>query len=569
LPTLVFYAIFIVVACFLEAFNFSPPRIISSWLILASLLLSIELIALSLMKSLPKSFRTGFSSIYHIAIAGLLLGIIYYNLRFGVPVSAMTMQALLQTNLTEAQEFLSVYANGLAVLTVVAGLLVIIACSVARHRGNSAEIPRYSAVAIAIVAATEFAFLYKPGGLYEATIGYTYTYYHELAELHKIQALRRKSVLPINAHKSTKGETYVLVIGESENRNHMRVYGYPKPTTPWLDQKVCQPNWIIFRNAHSNHTHTVPTLSFALTSANQYNGQSYYSSPSIFEVAKAAGFRTYYLSNQQTLGEWSNPISAIASTADVSININANIGYTNAANYFDSDLVERFRRLKSQVDSSINNLIVFHLLGSHIEYCRRYPQGFGRFGSKKPQSALDELRHRIGWPEEADTARRKQIDCYDNSVAFTDFVLSQIFAEAKQLPGFRAFVYLSDHADAVDEGLGHDADRFSFAMTHIPMVVALSDAFVASHPRRVEALRDHTYSIWTNDLLYDLLIGLMGVDVDSYNSAYDLSSPSYILNWKSALTLHGRRKLKDDPEFASAASGNVRYAVSNVRCEQQ
>ena len=107
------------------------------------------------------------------------------------------------------------------------------------------------------------------------------------------------------------------------------------------------PNWISFNHAYSNHTHTVPTLSLALTAASQYNGKVYLRSPSILDVTKAAGFRTYWLSNQLGLGPDDNPISAIAGTADVYIKVNSHIGETVATDPFDSESVEKFLQLKS------------------------------------------------------------------------------------------------------------------------------------------------------------------------------------------------------------------------------
>src|SRR6185437_11068969 len=117
-----------------------------------------------------------------------------------------------------------------------------------------------------------------------------------------------------------------------------------------------------------------------------------------------------------------------------------------------------------------------------------------------------------------------------------------------ELPGFRAFVYLPDHAEAVDAGLMHDPQRFTFAMTHISLLVWLSDAFMTSEPDRAKALHQHENSVWTNDLLDDLLVGLTGIDAKNHDTSYDLSSNGYRLDWNSALTFHGAKKVKDDPQ---------------------
>ena len=71
----------------------------------------------------------------------------------------------------------------------------------------------------------------------------------------------------------------MLVIGESQNKDHMSLYGYSRKTTPWIDEQICRPNWVSFNHAYSNYVQTVPALSLALTAASQYNGKAYISSP--------------------------------------------------------------------------------------------------------------------------------------------------------------------------------------------------------------------------------------------------------------------------------------------------
>jgi heptose-I-phosphate ethanolaminephosphotransferase len=537
LPMLCFYLVFLGFACFVDAYNGGPPNIIRSWLILVGLILSIELVGIGLMRRLPRLFRA-VSTSYHIALTSLLLLVFCYNLRFNAPISGETIVALLQTTTFEAHEFIATHADLRLIMLVAACLLIIIAFNVAQHRLVERHIPPRAIAAIAIVALAQFTSFYKPSMLETTVLGTIDAYYTELAKLRKMQAARQN--LPsVGAQKIGKGESYVLVIGESENRDHMSLYGYPRQTTPWIDGQILHPNWVRFNRAYSNHTHTVPTLGLALTSASQYNGGDYWRSPSILDVMKAAGFRTYWLSNQLGLGYWDNPISAIASTADVYIKINNHIGKTVQTDFFDSELVERFRRLKGKINNDDNNFIVFHLMGSHSEYCNRYPTSFAHYENRE---------------DNISPVTRQRIDCYDNSVAFSDFVLQQIFVEAQRLPDLRALVYLSDHGDDVEAGLYHNSQLFTFKMTHIPLLIWLSDELSANRPEVLERLNDHTNVVWTNDLLYDLLVGLTGVSVEAYDPNYDLSSSSYQLNWLTALTLHGKKRVIDDPDLAPLTS---------------
>jgi heptose-I-phosphate ethanolaminephosphotransferase len=477
---------------------------------------------------------------------GPLLAVACYNLRFNAPISQQTVVALLQTTAFEVQEFVLSYADVRVVALIAVLMLVVLALGVAQHRAGRADIRGRACAAIAIVALAQFVCAYKQLNLDKTITGTRSRYNADLATLRMMQALRKMAVAEVVAHKQGRGELYVLVVGESQLKDHLSVYGYSRQTTPWLDAQMNQPNWLRFDRAYSNAVQTVPALSLALTAANQYNGKSYFESVSILDVAAAAGFRTYWLSNQRGLGRNDNAISAIAATAGFYENLGDVQGPHGRSDAFgDAQLVERFKALKEKIDPNENNLVVFHLLGSHEAYCRRFPLAFARFGPQAPASAQsDGVSDRL----RAGAIPASVVDCYDNSVAFTDLVLSQIHAEAARWPGFNGLVYVPDHGEAV--GIGHDPQLFSFPMARIPLLVWLSDQYMAREPQRAMALRDNTSKVWTNDLLYDLLVGLMGIEVDAYNARYDLSSSSYRLDPEQALTLHGRRQVMEDPGFA-------------------
>lgn len=254
------------------------------------------------------------------------------------------------------------------------------------------------------------------------------------------------------------------------------------------------------------------------------------------------------------MGAADNIVSTIAQTADTYLRINNYIGQGSEPDYYDSELVERFRQLKPQIDGAKNNLVVFHLMGNHQDWCHRFPAEFARFGSREIAAPKNYL-HPITELFSSVHGGGKNVDCYDNSLIFTDYVLSRIYAEATALDGFRALVYVPDHAEDVSGGAAHDPQRFKFAMTRIPLLVWLSDAFMVAEPKRVGALRAHVDSVWTNDLLDDLMLGLMGIEQPDSDPRVDLSSSSYNLDWSTALTMHGRRRVRDDPDHEAESKG--------------
>ncbi|MBR2300092.1 MAG: sulfatase-like hydrolase/transferase [Alphaproteobacteria bacterium] len=324
-----------------------------------------------------------------------------------------------------------------------------------------------------------------------------------------------------NTLTSSNSGIYVLVIGESETRDHMSAYGYERQTTPWLSAVKNNQNTIVFENAYANHTHTVPALTYALSSTNQYNNVDLLSSSSIIEVAKAAGFETYWISNQPKDSVYLTPLSVISNTADHQIWLNTNIGDKLSTEYYD----ERTAFELSNLQLPEKSFVVVHIMGSHGAYRDRYPAPYNRFkGSQK-----------------------KLVDSYDNSVLYTDFVLSEIYAAVQENPHFQALVYLSDHGDDADNKLGHESARFTYRMSRIPFVLIASPSLFSSNTAFFETLYQNKNKIWTNDLLYNFLIDLLGIrGLPASETAYSLFSPSYPLTRQNALTLHGQKKLSDE-----------------------
>lgn len=318
---------------------------------------------------------------------------------------------------------------------------------------------------------------------------------------------------------NTNDGIYVLVIGESQNKAHMSAYGYNRATTPWLNRMIGKNNMLLFSRAYSCHTHTVPTLLYALTAKNQYNSLQVKNSVSLLEVAKAAGYETVWLSNQVKFGAWDTPITSIASEANQQKWINSNVGETTATNYFDGKLVEEFDKIKI----TPKMLIIIHLMGNHGSYEQRYPKDFSKFTGKNT------------------------IDKYDNSIVYNDYVMSKLFDKVSKLPNFKGLIYCSDHADAVDKNLSHDSSQFDFDMTHIPLYMYLSDSYIQDNPKKYSRLQQQEDNVFTNDLLFNMLLGLMDIQLrDIYEPTNDITTTSFDNNLERFTTLYGKKHITED-----------------------
>lgn len=319
--------------------------------------------------------------------------------------------------------------------------------------------------------------------------------------------------------KKTPG-TIILVIGESSSRDYMRVYNseFPYDDTPWQeDMKSNNKDFIFYNNAYSSYVQTVPTLERALSERNQYNDRPFLDSANILDVAKKAGYTTSWFSNQGVFGEYDTAISLMAKTADLTKWSHESYGFSDL---YDEALLP----LLKNVDPKKNNFVVIHIMGSHIYYNDRYPHEFSKW-KKGP------------YPD--------GIEAYANSQLYTDWLLQQIYTYGKDNLNLQAMVYFSDHGESLDKS--HNPDTFDFVMTHIPFWIYLSPQYRAAYPQTATTLTNHEQQYFTNDLLYDTLVGLMHAPNSRYDKSRDFSNDAYRFNLHNLTTLLGEQPLTNDP----------------------
>lgn len=320
------------------------------------------------------------------------------------------------------------------------------------------------------------------------------------------------------SHKPEAG-VYVLVIGELQNRAHMQAYNYHRATTPWLDSMKNDKNMLLFTKVYSCHTHTVPTLLYALTAKNQYNNIAVKNAVSVLEVAEAAGFETVWLSNQVKYSAWDTPATSIASEANQQKWINSTLGESTNTDYFDGKLIEELEKIKI----TDKMLIVMHLMGNHGSYEQRYPKAFEKYDGKNT------------------------IDKYDNSIIYNDYVMSQVYKRARKIPNFKGLVYCSDHADAIDKNLSHDAAQFDFDMTHIPLYIYLSDSYIQNNSAKYKSLEKQKNKLFTNDLLFNLMLGVLGINLNNiYEPNNDPTADTFDNNKERFKTLYGKKYICEE-----------------------
>lgn len=321
---------------------------------------------------------------------------------------------------------------------------------------------------------------------------------------------------------------YVLVIGESVTRDHMGCYGYYRQNTPWMTSMLSSNGYVQFNKAWSCANDTVSALTYALTSKNQYNTEDLKDAVSIIDIANAVGYETVWLSNQVQYGLADTPITTIASEAKQQIWVHDKVGhlkdgrYLDLPDYYDERLIPAIDNIKL----SSRMLIVIHLMGSHNSYKVRYPERYNIFTSGDKELDTDE---------------------YDNSILYTDNVLKGIYEKVTNIPDFKALLYFSDHGEGIDAHVGHDGNRYTSQMTRIPLTLYMSPKFIQQNDYKAYRIRNSAEHYVTNDLVFDTMIDLMNIDAGKYIHKENIIWDEKYDNNKSRFrTSYGKRVIEDE-----------------------
>ena len=305
----------------------------------------------------------------------------------------------------------------------------------------------------------------------------------------------------------------VLVIGESALRRHHALYGYSLPTTPRLS--ALSDSLVVFSDAIGSSAATNDNISRILTFRRDVDSLAWYNYPSMIELFKCAGYRTYWLSNQECGGLWSNCSAGIALTADVVAYVGAASSEDNLSVRHDEMLLEPLRR--SLADTASHRLVMCHLFGSHVQYRYRYPSSHDYFNA-------DSILRRV--PRSFLTRDMAQtIAEYDNSIRYTDSVVCCMIDEVRLCREPSVLIYFSDHGEVVYD----DSDFCGRCRecAEVPMVVYANGAFRRRFPHFVDAfMKARNQPVTTANIVY-VLMTVTGTHYPLYDATLDFLSPEF------------------------------------------
>ncbi|MGH8190129.1 MAG: sulfatase-like hydrolase/transferase [Rhodanobacteraceae bacterium] len=339
------------------------------------------------------------------------------------------------------------------------------------------------------------------------------TYRHEWDRMRR-EALQFKS-FRFHAHRVGpplhRRQVYVLVIGESSRRADWQLFGYGRATNPELSKLA---NLVPITRFITSWPESIAAIPMILTRRKpDMAWDAPWHEASILRAMAEAGYETYWISNQQAIGEFDSPVSMYAYEAE-------HVEWLNHASWtapgsYDGDLV---RPLEDAMHASNHDLfIVLHMMGSHVKYDYRYPESFEHW---KPTQ--------VSPPGEGTRIKRAR-NSYDNSILYSDHVLAEVIGVLKRSGAVTALWFESDHGELLPtptcDKEGHGVG--TVPEYEIPAFVWYSDSYAKDFPQRVAALRANAGKRTLSADTFESLIDMAGVSFPGHDESWSLFSPDW------------------------------------------
>lgn len=326
-----------------------------------------------------------------------------------------------------------------------------------------------------------------------------------------------------------RSPTIVLILGESYGKQHSQQYGYYLKTTP--RQVKREENGLLTRFSDVVSCWNLTSFVFKNILSMHITGEKgeWCDYPLFPELFRKAGYRVTFLTNQFLP-------KAKEAVYDFSGGFFLNDPTLSAAQFdlrnqkthrFDEGLLKDYDRLVSDGKIKLegaHNLLIFHLIGQHVNYRTRCPNSQRVFGPEAYQERRPDLSLK----------QRRILADYDNAVLYNDSIVDAIISRFENKDAI--VIYMPDHGEECYEpGRGficrnHSA-QVDWPLAHyefeVPFWIYCSHRYAVSHPQVFKAVKDAKDKRFMTDALPHMLVWLAGIGSKDYHDRYNLLSPDY------------------------------------------
>ena len=495
--------------------------------------------------------RSFFKTLIYVLLFAQWVVALFLMRNFHTSYTPEVLKLLAETNRGESSEFLRTWivAPGTVRALMIAGftlVLVLIAEAKRRPVANFLSHPVTTVLTAALLAAMLLQGIWLG---HKLVMPYHNLYDLEIAEaryhsndvfstLHsslltlKFQQQETRSAIDLAVRTAAMGQAtceadsleMVLIIGESYNKWHSSLYGYPLNTSPLMAAERDQGLLTVFTDAIAPYNLTSVTIQNMLSLNSIGDGEKWYEKPMWPAVLRCAGWQIDFWDNQRDFmvdETFSASLNSFLFAPEIVQNVYHAVNDTVCE--FDGDLAEQYY---NQWNPAARRLVIFHLMGQHTDYGSRYP-------------------HTSDWevwkPEDVPAATAPYIDArrrgimldYARATRYNDAVLASIISHYRVRDA--VVVMLSDHGEEVFDyrdfmERDHNPDKTAQMVRYengIPLLVWCSPVYKQRHPDRADAIARAAGRPFMSDGLGQMMLWLGMVNSPWNDSTRNVLQPAY------------------------------------------
>jgi lipid A ethanolaminephosphotransferase len=303
---------------------------------------------------------------------------------------------------------------------------------------------------------------------------------------------------PIMFNQNPTKHVTVLVLGETARSQSFSLNGYHKPTNQFTEKLGVAS----FKNVSSCGTATavsVPCM-FSRLDKENYDKRLANAQQNVVDIIQLAGADVLWISNNN--GSCKGVCNRIKS---IQIPTKKSDPLCDGEYCFDEVLLRPLKQKLATLTYE-DTLIVLHMIGSHgPTYYKRYPDKNRIFIPDCQRSDIQNC------------SEEELTNTYDNTIAYTDFVLAKVIGELNTLSKFKnvetSMIYISDHGESLGEsGIFLHGLPYAFApreQTHVPLIYWADPSHQSN---RVDCANKFRNKKISHDNIFDFLLGEMSVD---------------------------------------------------------
>ncbi|OAL81717.1 lipid A phosphoethanolamine transferase [Acinetobacter sp. SFB] len=440
----------------------------------------------------------------------------YFVNSLGVVISPEQVQNMMQTDAREVRGLLSLRFVLWTVFLVICPLIVVALVRIKPEVFLSKVTKKLinSIVSLLLVGGLLFLFYVDYAAIFrehrdlkgmispQNTISSTLSYYHKSKPVQNLPLVTYGEdahlLAPVSQHPKPK--LMVLVVGETARAESFSLNGYAKNTNPELSKL----DIINFNQVSSCGTATavsVPCM-FSGMPRKDYDEQLASHREGLLDIAQRAGYKVTWIDNNSGCKGTCNRIEQYQIPQQLKDKWCAKDG-----DCYDEILVDSLKTYLAAIpeNDQTPRLIVLHQMGSHGP--AYYQRSTDKFQPFKPSCDTNAIQG---------CSSTELLNSYDNSIVYTDHVLSSLIQVLKGNSTHQAgFWYLSDHGESTGEhGLYLHGSPYAIAptqQTHIPMLMWFSPEWTQHNSAQIACLAKQKSKELSQDNLFPSLLSLLDV----------------------------------------------------------